>query len=289
MVEVNAMVGGGGSVERPLQGRLAILCGASKGIGKATAKRIVRLGGSVCILARHQGPLDEAAEEIRGLIGREGQFVETIACDATEMERLSPPLKGFVQRHGTPDYLVNLVGFARPGYLEQISLEDYRESMEANYFGQLVPTLILLPQMKEAGRGRIAFVSSVLGYMGIMGFASYAPGKFAVVGLAEVLRNELKPHGIGISVLFPPDTETPGFEIENQTKPQEAAIMSENIDPLSAEEVADAFVDGLMRGQYFIFPRGSALVWRMNRFFPWVVRWVADRDLERVRRKLGKG
>lgn len=205
---------------------MAILSGGSKGIGKETAKEFVSLGGSVCIIARHKEPLESAAKEIRDLIREDEQFVEAIECDSTDMERLRPALADFVDRHGVPDYLVNLVGYAYPQYVQELSLADCRKSMEVNYFGQLIPTLLLLPHFIAARKGHIANVSSVMGFMGIMGYAAYAPTKFAIVGLTEVLRYELKPYGIRLSILFPPDTDTPGFEIENRTKPEETALMS---------------------------------------------------------------
>jgi 3-dehydrosphinganine reductase len=272
----------------PLAGKIAVLCGASAGIGKETAKQFVLSGGSVCMIARHQGRLDDAAADVRATLGRADPFVETIACDTTKIDRLRPLLSDFVDRKGVPDYLINLVGYAYPHYVQALSLDDYRQSMETNYFGQLIPTLVMLPHFIDAQKGHIAFVSSVMGYMGIMGYAAYAPAKFAVVGLADVLRNELKPHGIRLSVLFPPDTKTPGFKTENQTKPQETAMMSENLKPMSAEDVAQAFLEGLLRKRYLIFPGGSGFIWRMNRFFPWLVRWVNDREYHQARRKLGK-
>ena len=121
-----------------------------------------------------------------------------------------------------------------------------------------------------------------------MGYAAYAPTKFALVGLTEVLRHELKPYNINFSVLYPPDTDTPGFEIENRTKPEECALMSESVKTLSAEKVAEIFVAGLIRKKYAILPGEAGLVWRLNRHFPWLVRWITDRDYRQARRKLGK-
>ncbi|MFX6861571.1 SDR family NAD(P)-dependent oxidoreductase, partial [Acinetobacter baumannii] len=89
--------------------------------------------------------------------------------------------------------------------------DDFRRNMDVNYYGQLVPLLILLPHFMAARKGHIANVSSMLGFMGMIGYATYAPTKFALVGLTDSLRNELKPHGITFSILYPPDTETEGF------------------------------------------------------------------------------
>jgi len=275
--------------KQPLRNKIAVICGGSKGIGKETAKEIVRLGGSVCVIARHTGPLEAAASEMQDLARGDSQFVEIITCDATDMERLGPQLTDFVDRNGVPDYLLNVVGYAYPRYVQDLSLDDYRNAMDVNYYGQLVPTLLLLPHFISARKGYIANVSSALGFMGIMGYATYAPTKFAIVGLTEVLRNELKPYGIHLSILFPPDTDTPGFEIENRTKPKETALMSENVKLMTAEDVGKAFVEGLLKNRYLILPGETALIWRINRLFPRLVRWITDRDYKKARDKLGKG
>ena len=273
---------------KPLKDKTVILCGGSKGIGRETALQIVQLGGSVCVIAREAGPLAAAVSELKELARDGSQFVEGMTCDTTDMEQLQPLLTGFVDRHGVPDYLINMVGYAYPQYVEALTLADHRKCMEVNYFGQLIPILILLPHFKAARKGHIANVSSMLGFFGIMGYASYAPTKFAIVGLTEVLRHELKPYNISFSVLYPPDTETPGFEIENRSKPGECAMMSESVKALSARRVAEVFVAGLLKKKYAILPGEAGLVWRLNRHLPWLVRWITDRDFRLARRKLGK-
>jgi 3-dehydrosphinganine reductase len=278
-----------GQIKRqPLKNKTAVVCGGSKGIGKETAKEIVLLGGSVCIIARDMEALEVAARELRVLVREDSQFVESIACDATDMDRLETLLTEFVDQHGVPDYLINVVGYAYPQYVQELTLEDYRKCMEVNYFGQLIPTLILLPYFMAARKGHIANVSSMMGYFGIMGYAAYAPTKFAIVGLTEALRNELKPYNISFSVLYPPDTDTPGFQVENQTKPRECALMSESMKLLSAQKVAEVFVDGLIKKRYAILPGEAGFVWKMNRHFPWLLRWFNDRQYRQARRKLGK-
>ena len=76
--------------------------------------------------------------------------------------------------------MINVVGYAYPQYVQELTLEDYKKCMEVNYYGQLIPTLILLPYFMAARKGHIANVSSMMGYFGIMGYAAYAPTKFAI-------------------------------------------------------------------------------------------------------------
>jgi 3-dehydrosphinganine reductase len=272
----------------PFNEQTAIICGGSKGIGRATALEIVQLGGSVLLVARGQEALQEAAQEAKKVRPTGDQFVEWADCDATDMEAMKPILDDFVTNYGVPDHLINNVGYAYPQYVEKLTLEDFQRNMHENYIGQLVPTMIMLPHFMAVGKGHITFNSSMMGYFGIMGYATYAPTKFAIVGLAEVLRHELKPHGLTFSIIFPPDTDTPGFEIENQSKPPECAMISENAKLMTAEQVSEAIIAGLMKKKFYILPGEAGWIWRMFRFFPGLVRWIVDNDYAKARKKLGK-
>ena len=229
--------------EQPFKGKLAIIPGGSKGMGKATARDFVQLGGSVCIIARGMEALKETEEECNKLKSDDSQFVEIISCDTTDMDKLKPLLTDFIDKHGLPDYLFNFVGYAYAQYIEKLSLEDFKKNMNVNYYGQLVPTLIVLPYFMDAKTGYITFTSSVAGFMAVMGYTTYVPSKFALVGLAEILRHELLPYNIKVSVLFPTDTDTPGLAEENKLKPEECKIISEVGTVMTAEEVAEVFID----------------------------------------------
>jgi 3-dehydrosphinganine reductase len=274
--------------QQPLQGKIAIVCGASKGIGRATAGEIVQLGGSVCLVARDARALHAAAADLERRRTTAAQFVEAIACDTTDMERLQSHCSRFVQQHGVPDYLLNVVGYAYPQYMENLTLDDFRRNMDVNYYGQLVPILVWLPHFMQARKGHIANVSSMMGFFGIVGYAAYAPTKFAIVGLTEVLRHELKPYNIACSILYPPDTATPGFEAENRSKPEETRLISAASKTLTAEEVAEVFVEGILQRRFHILPGEARWVWMLYRLFPGLVRLVLDREFRKARQGLGK-
>jgi 3-dehydrosphinganine reductase len=271
------------------EGKIALVPGGSKGIGKATVKKIVQLGGSVCIVARNAKALKEAKAEADALItDKKKQFVETVPADATDIKKLKPLVEKFIARRGVPDYLINCVGYAHPEYVEKLTFADFKRNMEVNYYGQLVPILILLPHFMKARMGHIANVSSMAGYIGVMGYATYTPTKFALVGLSEVLRHELKPYNITVSILYPPDTDTPGLATENLIKPKECSIMTEKAGLLSPEEVAEAFVKGILKGTLHILPGEAKFVRMMVRHFPGLVRWILDGDYRKARKRLGK-
>jgi short-subunit dehydrogenase len=270
-------------------GKLVIVTGGSKGIGKATAKRIGELGGSVCIVARGKKALTEAAEEIKSAQADKGQFVETITADCANMDQLSPRLNEFIDKYGVPDYLINCAGYAYPQYIEKLTLDDFKKNMDINYYAQLVPILILLPHLMERRSGYVVNISSLAGLIGLMGYACYSPTKFAIVGLTDCLRHELRPYNIQFSVVCPSDIRTPGYEIENQTKPQECLLLSEGVPIMEPEEVAMEIVDGILNNEFLIIPgEGGKLVWAVYAADPEAFRAELDTGLVEARKRLGK-
>ncbi|MCK4281589.1 MAG: SDR family NAD(P)-dependent oxidoreductase, partial [Candidatus Lokiarchaeota archaeon] len=116
--------------KQPFDGKIVIVSGGSTGMGKATAKNIVQLGGSVCIIARNVENLKKAVKEIESLKTNDKQFVEMISCDTTKIEQLKPLLAEFIEKHRVPDYLFNFVGYALPDYIENYKLEDFQKQID---------------------------------------------------------------------------------------------------------------------------------------------------------------
>ncbi len=274
--------------EQPFKGKIAIIPGGSKGMGQAVARDFVQLGGNVCVIARGMEALKETEEKCNNLKSDDSQFVEIISCDTTDIDKLKPFITDFIDKHGIPDYLFNFVGYAFAQYIEKLTLEDFKKNMDVNYYGQLVPTLIVLPFLMEAKKGYIAFTSSNMGFMPVMGYTSYVPTKFAVVGLGEIMRHELLPYNIKVSILFPTDTDTPGYKEENKIKPEECKIISETGTVMTAEEVAEEFIDGILNERFEILPREVAIQRKDMREDPDMIRGVLDRLYKRARRKTGR-
>ncbi|MFX0104716.1 MAG: SDR family NAD(P)-dependent oxidoreductase [Candidatus Hodarchaeota archaeon] len=275
--------------KQPFQEKWALICGGSKGIGKAVAKEIIQLGGNVCIVARNLETLNRAAKEIDELKADQNQIVELISCNTTNMDKLKPLLTEFINKYGVPDYLLNFVGISYPDYIEKLTLDDFKNHMNINFYGQLNSILILLPYFTKSKKGHIINTSSVSGYIGQMGYSAYTPAKFAIMGLSESLRHELKPYNICVSVLCPPDTETTGLQKELETRPEELNIISESWGGLlSPEDVAEKYIKDLLKKEFYIMPGSAKFLWRLMRIFPKLVHKLSDRDLKKARKKLGK-
>jgi len=138
--------------------------------------------------------------------------------------------------------------------------------------------------MKEK-KGYITITSSILGFMPAMGYATYVPTKFALFGLAEILRHELLPYNIKVSILFPTDTDTPGFAEENKLKPEECKIISETGKVMKPEELAKEFIDGILNERFEILPGEAALERKDMRENPDMVRGILDSLYKHARRK----
>lgn len=271
--------------QHPFKDKFALIPGGSKGMGKETAKLFVQLGGSICIIARGMEALKETQDECNNLKKEDLQFVEIISCDTTDMDKLKPLIEDVIRNHKVPDYLFNFVGYAYVQYFEKLTLDDFKKNMDVNYYGQLVPTLIVLPHFLEAKEGYITFTSSTLGFMAVMGYTTYVPSKYAIFGLAEVLRHELLPYKIKVSIFFPTDTDTPGLAEENALKPEECKIMSEVGTVMSAEDAAEEFINGILEERFEILPGEAAIQLKSMREDPDDIRGTIDMIYKRARRK----
>ena len=122
--------------------------------------------------------------------------------------------------------------------------------------------------------------------MGIYGYTAYAASKYAITGYSDCLRQELIADNIGISVCFPPDTDTPQLEEENKFKPPETKAIAGNVKVLSPTFVAGCMLKGISKGKFHILPgAGSKFTYFMYRHFPGIVHWVIDSDLKKYQKK----
>lgn len=230
-----------------------IVTGGSSGIGRAIARLLAERGTHVSVIARRQELLDETLTELETLRQDPAQRMMVYSADLSDWEQTRQAITALTADI-PPDILINNAGFAHPGYFEELSLDIFHKTMDIDYFGTVYATKAVVPMMMERKSGYIVNVSSMAGFLGTFGYTPYAPAKFAVRGFTESLRQELKPHGIHVSIVFPPDTDTPQLHYENQFKPPETLRISGTIKPQSADQVARAIVRGIERRKTYITP-----------------------------------
>jgi len=237
----------------PLAGH-AIITGGSSGIGLATARLLAQSGMDVSLIARGEARLAAAKAALDALRRRPAQKFAIYPADIGDPDQAERAVGLAIATSGAPDLLVTSAGIARPGYFAELPREAFEEAMRVNYFGTLHAIRAAVPPMRERRRGRIALVSSGAGLFGIFGYSAYAPSKFALRGLAETLRAELRGDGIGVSIIYPPDTDTPQLAEENRMKPRETRRITRHGGLWQPEDVAHALVRGATAGRFTITP-----------------------------------
>lgn len=235
-------------------GQTVLITGGSSGIGLALARLLICQGAHLWLAARREMLLIEAAEELKGMRLSSKQVVGWTAADVSDPDQAARVVGEMRSQAGVPDVIIACAGAARPGYVEELSIEVFQGMMAANYFGTVYTIKAALPEMLARGSGHIVLISSLAGLIGVCGYSAYGASKFAVRGFADVLRQELRPKGIGVSIVFPPDTDTPQLAYETQYKPPETKVLTNTAGTLSAETVAEAILRGVAARRYLILP-----------------------------------
>ena len=177
-------------------GKIALVTGASSGIGKATAERLVKAGYKVYGTSRRAA-------------GADPRSFEMVTLDVTSDASVEAAVSEVIRREGRVDLLVNNAGFSTaPGGAEESSIDQARAIFETNFFGVLRMTRAVLPHMRRHRSGRIVNISSIFGFLPAPYMALYAATKHAIEGYSESLDHELRTMGIRVSVVEPSNTST---------------------------------------------------------------------------------
>lgn len=189
---------------QPLAGKVALVTGASRGIGRATARLLAENGAHVVVTARTQEALETLAAEIEAL-GRQAVVVPADVSEIQGVEYLKEAVDGSFAK---VDILVNNAGVGKYGSLNEITVEDYDWMMNSNMRSSFLCTKAFLPGMQERQEGWIVFVGSVAGLKGLPGEAVYNATKFAQYGFAQALDYETRKQGVKVTYLAPGGVHT---------------------------------------------------------------------------------
>jgi NAD(P)-dependent dehydrogenase (short-subunit alcohol dehydrogenase family) len=183
-----------------LKGKVALITGGSKGLGKAMARGLAEAGADIIISSRHEDELRAALEEILGGLGRRGCY---IVADMSRREDVSRLAKTALDRMGRVDILVNNAGSNKPQAIDQIRDEDWDTVLELNLTSIMALTRALVPQMKARRWGRIIHISSVMAFTSKEGRNVYSATKSALTGLARASALDLGSYGITVNCIAP--------------------------------------------------------------------------------------
>lgn len=231
-----------------------LITGGSSGIGLALSTLLVGTCGSLTILSRQKERLAEASDQLQQLPGSHATQISTLQADITKRDEISLVLDDYLREYGTPDIVINCAGAAHPGTFTSLDPEIFDWLMNVNYFGTVNVLKSLVPGMKSRKSGIIVNISSIAGFLGIYGYTAYSASKFAITGFSDALRSELKPYGIQLSIVFPPDTKTPQLDYEDQFKPYITQQLSSTANLMSAENVAKEILKKVAKRKYMILP-----------------------------------
>lgn len=190
-----------------LTGKVAIITGASSGIGRATALLFAREGAKLVVTARRQSELDGLAVEIEGAGGE----AVAVAGDVKDESLAKALVDTAIDRFGGLDIAFNNAGsIGEMGSVSEMSLAGWRDTLDTNLTSGFLGTKYQVPAMIERGGGSIVFSSSFVGHtVGLPGMAAYAASKAGLVGLTQVLAAELGAKGVRVNAILPGGTDTP--------------------------------------------------------------------------------
>lgn len=235
-------------VKVPIKGRHVFITGGSSGIGLALAHQAASEGARVSILARNQDKLEEAQHSIRLSTGL---GVAIFSADVQDFIAVQKAVK----EAGPIDVLICNQGVFVPQELETQELEEIRFMIDVNLMGCFHLIKAALPGMKNRKDGlpaSIALMSSQAGQVGIYGYTAYSASKFGLRGLGEALQQEVISDNIHVSLIFPPDTETPGLLEESKKRPGLTSIIAASSGAMKADEVAKKALNGIKSGSFIV-------------------------------------
>lgn len=262
--------------------KVVVITGGSSGIGLALAKEFLAQKARVTIISRDKTKLLTAQEALAKVYSP--ALIDIIRADVSVKDEIASAIDQIGNRAGKIDVLINCAGIATYGRFKDQPLEDLERSMQVNYMGCVYASKFAWPFLKAA-KGQLSFVSSVAGYLGLIGYSSYSPTKFAMVGLAEALQFEGKDDNIQVSIIYPPDTNTPMLRDGNLNNIPECIALSKNIKVRSAEEVARIYIRGLQEGKFEIYcDFDSRMIRWLKNNFPKVVNYATERIIKKARK-----
>jgi len=224
------------------ENHVALVTGASSGIGKAAALDFAREGAKTVLLSRSRKKLDEVANQIRALKGE----ALVVQADVSSKDEVDAAIASVLEKYGRIDVLFNNAGKSDVGPTDAPwFIDSVRDMFEVDYLGMVRVTQAVVPVMRRQKSGKILNMSSVMGRKAFAHFGGYASIMHAIVGYSDALSQELEGTGIDVSVIFPSLTQTP---LLASVRPEDMPPPFRRLTPISADQVAKAAVKGLSKG-----------------------------------------
>ncbi|MBI2987712.1 MAG: SDR family oxidoreductase [Deltaproteobacteria bacterium] len=190
---------------KPLAGKVAIVTGAGRGIGRAISLLLGRSGARLALASRNESELLAVGEEIR----REEGEALVVPTDLTRDEEMEQLVKETLERWGSIDYLINNAGWGRHSAITKAKVEDWDRTFQVNLRGPMVLSQLILPTLIEKRAGAIINIGSISGKSGQANTAAYSASKAGLISFTESLYEEVREYGIKAAVILPGFVDTP--------------------------------------------------------------------------------
>lgn len=255
--------------------RNTVITGGASGIGKAMALAFAKKGCRIGILDIDE----EAARETLDLVRENGGDGEFLFCDVRNLDEVEKAAEHFFNSWGRVDIIANNAGIGSGGFVGDLPVPEWKKVVDIDFWGVVNGCHTFIPKMKESGGGHVINTASTAGIIPVMGFAPYCAPKAAVVSLSQILKMELSPFGIGVTVICPSPVDT--NIIENSLKQIEVGCIEETDwavemvktamkkSRVSAENLADKVVEAVENNRFYVLANASSkLTWLSIRLMP---------------------
>lgn len=275
---------------KDFEGKLVYITGGSSGIGLAMARLLASRGARLVLLARNGKKLEAARKEVEASRLSPSQSVRTLSVNVADHRDVIRKTRAAVEKFGLPDVLVCSAGTNKwADHFANITHDRFDEVIRTNLYGVRNVTHALLGPLKEK-KGHVVILSSAAGLFGMFGYTAYGTSKAALLGFADSLRYELKPLGINVTVVCPPEVDTPMNLDEAKTLPAEGRAVKDLGGMLTPDFVARVIVEAVAKRKYLVIPGfQTRFLYFMHRLTNgWITRVVADAVIAGARRKAGR-
>ncbi len=251
------------------------ITGGASGIGQGLAQCYARRGCNLVLIDRHS-PADVAA----ALSSQTGAVVRAVTLDVSAADAVAETFLDLSAK-AAPDLIINSAGVALARPFDSTTMADFEQIIRINLLGSVAVAKAGLPLLKPAGQ--LVLVASLAGLMGGYGYSAYSASKYGVVGFAEVLRVELASTGIQVSVVCPPEVDTPMVQQERLERPKVTEAMKLLAGTLSVDAACHQILAGIDARRFLIVPGARARSLLLsNRLLPRLLtQWFADRLVRR--------
>jgi short-subunit dehydrogenase len=254
-----------------VSGEIAVVTGASSGIGAATAELLAKKGARVVMLARRPGALDDVAARIRNAGGREAKFYPV---DLSEPGAAATVVRRIKAEIGEPAILVNCAGMGVWRFIEETTPEQNAAMMAIPYFAAFDMTRALIPGMLTANRGHIVNVNSPAARFTWPGACAYSAARFALRGFTEALRSDLYRTKIRVTHFVAGHTESDYWK-HNPGSEERMPKIGVMVPPITPLQAAKALVRGIERNKReVVTPFMMKLIFLQHAIAPWLVEWL---------------